>query len=869
MVALTAILAPGGCRTAPEEPVGGLRPLSTVWYVQDARQVAAGGDQLSQAFEITGWYPTTVPRTVLAALVEAGEYPDPYFARNLESIPRDRFRAPWWYRTTFRLTPQEVESHPRLQLAGVNYQAEVWLNGSKIAGTDRLAGAFRRFDLDIRQAVRAGENHLAILVHPPQPGDFTIGFVDWNPPPPDENMGLWRGVFLRLSGGVSLEDPFVRTKVNLQTLEEAWIEPAVELVNRDADPVEAEIEVAFGGRSWTGRVSVLPGQPVLWRLTSHEFPALHVEKPALWWPQTLGEPNLHELEFTVRLDGVVSDRRRVRFGIREVADYLTPQGHRGYKVNGREVLIRGGGWVDDLLLADTSQRVRAQLEYVRLMNLNTVRLEGFWGNDETLYDTADELGILLMAGWSCQWEWENYLGQPVDDFGGIDTPEEMELVVRSLEDQVRWLRHHPSIFVWVTGSDKLPRPGLEENYLQMLRRVDGTRPVLAACSWRTSEVSGPTAVKMNGPYDYVPPVYWYEDRTHGGAFGFNTETGPGPQPPPIDSLRRMLPQEHLWPIDDMWQYHCGRNEFNTLDRYFEALRHRYGEPQGVEEFTRWAQVANYEAMRAMFEAFAARRPEATGVIQWMLNSAWPEMYWQLYDWYLMPNGAFFGAQQACQPMTALYDYSRHEIVAYNDTLEDRAGWKVEMVLLGTDSQVRHQESRPVDLPAGRPRVVMTVPASRESGGHFLLLRLLDGAGAEQARNFYWLASTEDAMDYAASQWFVTPIRRFADLRWLRELDTAAVAVEAAPLVRESGMSRTVVRLKNTTEHLAFFVELKLVSSVGDAPVLPVYWRENYMSLLPGEIRQVGVRFPETALGGGRPVVLVSGPNIPAMRVEVP
>ncbi len=865
---LAAALLLVSCRPEPEQPGVEVRELSAGWYIQDARQVVGGGEQLSTTEDTAGWYPTRVPKTVLAALVENGEYPDPYFGRNLESIPGGRFQGPWWYRTSFTLTTRDVTSHPRLQLAGVNYRAEVWLNGLKIAGAEQVFGAFRRFDLDIAPAAREGKNHLAILVHPPQPGDFTIGFVDWNPPPPDRNLGLWRGVFLRLSGGLSLEDPFVRTRVNLETLEEAWLEPEVELVNRAGTPVEAEIEVGFEGQSWSERVRVPPGEPVLWRVTADRFPALHVRNPRLWWPHTLGEPNLYELELTARLGGTVSDRRRVRFGIREIADYLNPQGHRGYRVNGREILIRGAGWVDDLMLADTPERVRTQLEYVRLMNLNTVRLEGFWGNDETLYQAADELGILLMAGWSCQWEWDNYLGQPVDDFGGIDTPEEMELIVRSLEDHVRWLRKHPSIFVWVAGSDKLPRPRLEEDYLRMLRRVDGTRPLLAACSWRTSEVSGPTAVKMNGPYDYVPPVYWYDDRRHGGAFGFNTETGPGPQPPPIDSLRKMLPQEHLWPVDDMWHYHCGRNEFNTLDRYFDALRRRYGEPQGVEDFARWAQVANYEAMRAMLEAFAARRPEATGVIQWMLNSAWPEMYWQLYDWYLMPNGAFFGAQQACKPLTVIYDYGRREVVAYNDTLQDRFGWKVELVLLGTDSQVHVQEARLVDLPAGRPQAVMQVPAGRETGGRFLLLRLLDGTGEEQARNFYWLASGEDVMDYPASQWFVTPIRRYADLRWLRELAPAAVTVEVEPLERKSGAARAVVRLKNTSDRLAFFTELKLVTTDGDVPVLPVFWEDNYVSLLPGESRRIGVRFAEASLGGGQAVVRVTGPNIPATRSAV-
>jgi len=873
-LAVVAVLAAFGwiaCRQAGVQPMSQTRVLSEGWFLQDSSLVTTGGEELSsRELERDGWYPTAVPKTVLAALVENGEYPDPYFGKNLETIPRERFRRPWWYWTEFELSSPEVAAHPRLLLDGVNYRAEVWLNGRRIAGTDELIGVFRRFDLSVSEAVREGRNYLAVLVHPPQPGDLTIGFVDWNPRPPDENMGLWRGVSLRFSGPVSLEDPFVRTKLNLDTLQEAWLETTVKVVNRSGSPVDAELHLTFEGRDWTGRVSLAAGESRNLTISSDDLASLHVERPRLWWPHTVGEPNLYELQLSAAVDGSVSDRRRVCFGIREVSDYVNEEGHRGYKVNGREMLIRGAGWTDDLMLADTPERVRAQMEYVRSMNLNTVRLEGFWGNDETLYQAADELGILLMAGWSCQWEWEGYVGQPVDEFGAVDTPEEMDLIVRSLEDHVLWLRNHPSIFVWVLGSDKLPRPRLEESYLELFRRVDPTRPLLAACSWRTSEITGPTAVKMNGPYDYVPPVYWYEDRKFGGAFGFNTETGPGPQPPPIDSIRKMLPEENLWPIDDMWNYHCGRNEFNTLDRYVEALRRRYGEPQGVEDFARWAQVANYEAMRAMLEAFAARRPVSTGVIQWMLNSAWPEMYWQLYDWYLMPNGAYFGARTACFPLSVLYDYHQQAVYVYNDTLEERGDWQVEMTVLATDSQVHLKETVRVDLPASASKKVADVPAKREFGPvYFLLLRLLDGEGGERARNFYWLPARNDEMDYENSEWFVTPIRRFADLQSLRRLPAAAVTASAQPVRSENGRARTVVEIRNTADRLAFFVEMKLVSTADDLPVLPVFWGDNYVSLLPEETRRVELSFPADALRGGEPVIVLSGPNVETVRVSVP
>ena len=244
-----------------------------------------------------------------------------------------------------------------------------------------------------------------------------------------------------------------------------------------------------------------------------------------------------------------------------------------------------------------------------------------------------------------------------EKYGGILTPEEIDLMSQSWQDQVIWLRNHPSIFLWMLASDKLPHPDLERKYHATFAQYDPTRPFLASAGGAGSEdvtgapatesiISGPTGVKMLGPYAYTPPVYWFTDTKFGGAYGFNTETGPGPQIPPLESVKKMIPEDHLWPIDDYWNFHCGRNEFVRLDRYQKAIDKRFGKSNNVEEFVRKAQVINYELMRPQFEAFSAHRYNATGVIQWMLNSSWPEMYWQLFDSYLMPNGAFYGAKKS-------------------------------------------------------------------------------------------------------------------------------------------------------------------------------------------------------------------------------
>jgi exo-1,4-beta-D-glucosaminidase len=387
-----------------------------------------------------------------------------------------------------------------------------------------------------------------------------------------------------------------------------------------------------------------PGEIRKIEFTPENASVLVIKDPRVWWTHDLGKQELYELTLIFAQKrgtmaeetagamvmpkpggpgmpglprGSYSDLRVIRFGIREVSDYLTEQGHRGFKLHGKKILIRGGGWADDLFLDVRPKKLNAEV-------LNALRLEGFWGTSEALYDFCDRNGILLMVGWSCHWEWENYFGKPADKrYGGITSPEDIALVAESWKDQVLWLRNHPAIFVWAEASDLIPHPDLERRYIEIMKDIDPTRPMLVSTKGNTSDVSGPSRVKMLGPYDDVPPVYWYVDTRNGGAYGFNTETGPGPQVPPVESLKKMLPEDKLWPINEVWNFHCNRGLFKTLGRYNEAMDRRLGPAKNLDDYVAKAHFLSYEAVRAMFEAFVANKPKATGVIQWMVNAAWP------------------------------------------------------------------------------------------------------------------------------------------------------------------------------------------------------------------------------------------------------
>ena len=839
----------------------GVIVLEENWTIQSSENAGAEGARLSQNYDTKGWYKTRVPSTVLAALVENGEYNDIYFDKNLEKIPAERFKSSWWYRTEFDIRDKQSMPNALLEFDGINYSANIWFNGVKIGTTDEITGVYRQFGLDISDLITEGKNFLAVEVVPPQPGDFTIGFVDWNPTPPDHNMGIWREVKLIRNRGISIHEPFVMTDLDTDDYKNARITVSTVLKNHRNEDISGELTGTIGDVSFSRPFTLVAKETANLVFTPEDFTQLTFKDPKLWWPTNLGEPNLYSLQLSAKIAGDISDRREIKFGIRKVEDYINEQGHRGYKVNGRKILIRGGGWVDNLLLADDASKIEAQIKYVKHMNLNTIRLEGFWGSSHKMYDLADKYGILIMPGWSCQWEWEGYLGKKTDEFGGVETEAEMELITRSLEDQVKWLRNHPSIFVWVLGSDMLPRPALEKKYRSMLEQEDPTRPALASCGLYNSEVSGPSAVKMNGPYDYVTPNYWYLDKEKGGAYGFNTETGPGPQPPPLESLKKMIPADKLWPINEVWDYHCGRNEFSSLNRYLTGYESRYWKAVSVEEFLQLAQIVNYEAMRAMFESFGVNKPVTTGVIQWMLNSAWPELYWQLYDYYLMPNGAFYGARTACQPLNIAYNYGDKNIYIVNDTYQELTNLIVHVKILDIDSKIIYNQEVPATVNAFESKKIHDLPAfDNISATYFLSLKITSAQNEQVSENFYWLSTKEDVVDFSDDSWFVTRNKSYADLSALKNLPK--VKVETAYGLTKMGDELILTaNLTNRSENLAFCVELNAYNKETDASILPVFWENNYVSILPGETRSIRANFSARGLETNNIGLRISGLNL--------
>jgi exo-1,4-beta-D-glucosaminidase len=600
----------------------------------------------------------------------------------------------------------------------------------------------------------------------------------------------------------------------------------------------------------------------------------------------MGEPNLYPVTTEFISGNKILDRVEKKYGIREINSYLNEDKHRAFEVNGKFVLLKGGGWVDDMLLQDTRENIEAQMKYVRHMNLNSIRCEGFWGKTEDLYDLCDEYGILVMIGWSCHWEWDEYLLKPTHEkYGGAVSDEDINLIAAYWKDQMLWLRNHPSIYVWMLGSDKLPHPDLEYKYIELFEKYDPSRIYVTSAGGAgtednniiaevplVSDISGPTGMKMLGPYAYTPPVYWFTDTDLGGAYGFNTETCPGPNIPPLASLKKMLPEESLWPIDtNYWEFHTGRNNFKTLGRIRKAMDERYGKSESVEEFAFKSQVSNYELMRPMFEAFVAHKPKTTGLVQWMLNSAWPEMYWQLYDTYLQPNGSFYAVRKACNPIHAIYRYGFDDIYLANEDLLDAKNLNVQIKVFDINSKEIFTEKWTGDIETNTSKFIYKLPEIENlTSVYFLDLRIFDAGNQEIDNSIYWLSTKPDVLDYEAAkalEWpFYTPTKEYADFTALDKLPEIQLEYDYG-YEKGSETGKVTLKVTNPTNTIAFFTFFDLVDSETDSPILPVFWSDNYVTLLPGESRTYDATYNLADSKGGKPVLKVNAWNVAQVKLN--
>ncbi len=850
------------------------------WSLQSSCKVDRPGEIISRpAFQPTGWYSASVPTTVVSALVKHKLYPDPDFGMNLRSIPGTTypiganfsdiameqdspFMVPWWYRKAFVLPASYKGKTIWLDFGGINYRANIWLNGKQIANKKDVAGAWRTYEFNITDAALPGkQNVLAVEIFSPTEKDLAITFVDWYPAPPDKNMGLFRDVEIRTSGPVAVRFPMAISKVDDDQKAHLTITALVK--NGTNQPVKGVLKGRIEKTEFSQEVALGPNENKDVTFDPAQVRQLNADHPRLWWPAQMGKPELYVLNMQFEADGKVADMAETKFGIREITSELNANGKRVFSINGKKVLIRGGGWAPDMMLRENSQRLRDELNYVQDMGLNTIRLEGKLESKD-FFDLADERGILVMAGWCCCDHWEKWANW---------TPDDHVIAEQSSRDQIYRLRSHPSLLVWLNGSDNPPPADVEQTYLKVEKELQWPNPIISSATGKRAAFSGDNGVKMSGPYEYVAPSYWMEDSlgaNHpqncneggcGGGYGFNTETSPGPAVPPIETIHAMLPKEHWWPIDDWWNYHAGGGEFKDIHVFTDALNARYGAANSLEDYTSKAQVQAYEGIRAMYEAYSRNKYTSGGVIQWMLNNGWPSMIWHLYDFYLRPGGGYFGAKTAMQALNPIYGYDDHSIYVVNSRYQDAKGVRVVTKVLNLDMSEKFSNESAVDIPAdGVAKVIGLPEISDLSPTYFVALRILDANGNIAGSNFYWLSTKPETVDWSRSNWYTTPTASYADFSALAQLPKVKLKVTERS-ERKGEDEMTHVTLENPMKDLAFFVRLKVDKGKGGEEILPVLWQDNYISLLPGEKREITATYRATELGTTSPYVEVKGWNV--------
>ncbi len=844
-------------------------PLREGWRLQSACTLQSAGDTIAASgFSTDSWLKAAVPGTVLAIQAANGIVPDPYFGDNLRHLPGGSYpvgavfnnlpmpqdspyRCGWWYRTEFKApVAAQKEQHSWLHFGGINYRAEVWLNGHRIADSKAVAGAYRTYDFDVTEFLKPGEvNVLAVETFAPTEKDLGINWVDWNPCPPDKDMGLWGAVDLIATGPVTVRSPLAVTHFRDSSLAAADLTIHALLHNAADHAVKGVLAGSAAGARFEQTLELAPHEDRNITLTPEQFSQLQIRNPKPWWPYQMGEPHLEPLALSFTVQGQLSDKQTVSFGFREVTSELTADGNRLFRVNGKPILVRGAGWSPDMLLRADENRLRDQFRMVRDMNLNTIRLEGKLETD-AFFHLADEQGILVMLGWCCCDHWEHW-----KDW----TPEDLSIAKASLRAQMLRLRYHASLLVWLNGSDNPPPPDVESAYLQVESETNWPNPILSSATATPTTVSGASGVKMSGPYDYVEPSYWYA-RQHGGAFGFNTETSPGPAIPSLASRHKFLPDAEAWPPSNNWNLHNGGGGFTTLKVFDQAMEAVYAKPQSAAEYERLAQTMEYDSERAMFEAYGKNKYTSTGVIQWMLNNAWPSMIWHLYDYYLDAGAGYFATKKACEPLHIQYAYDDGSVVVVNSTYEPGSALHASIHVHNLQWKELFTSETAVNVAADSVQRVVAIPESLYAGPDrifFIDLTLTNASGHVVSRNFYWVPATLTTFDWTKTDYTHTPAARYEDLTALAKLPQAAVEahaeIENTPRGRELHL-----HLDNRSNALAFQLRAAVRTGSGEL-IAPVFWSDNWIEMTPGESVTLTALLPESMTTV--PAVQVEGWNI--------
>ncbi len=850
--------------------------LKEHWKLVSATEAHDEGSTISSlGYEDTRWHPIQrMPATVLEILQEDGVYPNLYVGKNLlEKVPQDLYKQDWWYRTTFQAPACESFT---LEFPGINYRAEVWLNGQRVADNKQIVGMYAAHELNVTQWIQPGRpNALAVKVTPEQLiqdvdgvelADSWFDWINWkflgyngpkksNPGAgvsfvPDRNAGIWKPVTLRATGAVSINHPLVNTELLLANAK-AKLTVYASLRNLSSRPITGTLKAMI---SRQGKPTLLLAQPVTGLAAGQErevtfmpenYPDLVVTNPDLWWPYTMGTPALYDLQLEFVENDALSDATHTRFGIRTITQHrdndehfpdIGSGGNFYLQVNGRDFRVRGADYTPDLLYRYDPEREADILHYAKDLGINFLRWESKIAS-EHIVELADEEGIPVMFGWMCCNQWERWPQW---------SDEDKRVAPESLRSQILMLRSHASVFVWANASDGRPPEPIRQEYRQVISDLHWQNAVVDTVSAFAKDGQGNKlwdGIRMEGPYSWRPPNYWFSGK-YPASMGSNVEQGDNEHIPTLESLKKFIPADKLWPINDTWYMHAGAwGQNNTLGNIKLALSRRYGPSDNVEDFVLKAQVAQYEDARAQFETFAASPWETHKMVcYWMLNSHWPSFYGNLIDYYLSPSGEYYGAKKGLRPLSIVFDYyatgdnSLARIMVFNQTPSDVHALHARVRIYDLDGKLRDDRSaKDIAVAYNGTTQILTLPRYPESTPVFFVrCQLFDEAGKLVVDNTYWQSQKDDDLG-ARSHDQVMTLRQdtFADMTALNTMPQVTLDVEARQ--EKIGTERhVIIRLHNPSDHIGFFERATISNERDGDEILPIEYDDNYVTVFPGE-----------------------------------
>lgn len=843
----TATLAPAAAAPASAgsdfpQPV----EIESGWQLRDASSVSATGAEISTTrFARNGWRPAVVPGSVLTSLVADGVYPEPLYGENNrpDRIPDSLCRTSYWYRTEFRVPKSFDGRDVELNFHGINYTAEVWLNGIDLGS---IRGAFARGDFDITNSVRRNApNVLAVSIQPPPdpgtPNEHTLAnglgknggilakdgptFLcsmgwDWIPGIRDRDMGIWQKVTLSAHGPVTVRDSFVSSDLPLPRTDSADLTVETTLANSTSKPEAGVLEGRFDGVSFRYPVTAAAGESKVVTLTPAQIGVLHVTNPKLWWPNGFGPQNLHRMRLAFVDNGRESDVQTVTFGIRKITYSVPGSENLTLSVNGVPIFCKGGDWgIDEAMKREPYKRLDAQIRMHRDANYTIIRNWVGQSTSEDFYDLCDKYGIMV---------WDEFF-QP--NPGDGPNPADTDLYLANVREKILRFRSHPCIALWCGRNEGLPPQSILTALGDMLAKLDPNR------LFQPSSTAG-RGVHSSGPYSWREPAAFYSY-----SEAFKTEIG-SVSVPTLESIKAMMPEKDWGMIDDDWAEHDLARGAQGGDRYPVQIATRYGSFSSLADFVRKAQMANYEAFRAMYEGRAAQlfHPE-TGVITWMSNPAQPSFVWQIYAWDLEPNASFFAVRKACEPVHIQLNQTDWRIMAINNTPRRLDGLTAKATVYNLDGSLAFTRTYPVSAAPSSATPVDTLEfPSNLSAVHFVELELRDARRNLVSNNFYWRETQS------------------GDFTALNSLPPARIDVAVSRKDSGSDVLLTVA-LANRTKTPAIMAHLQLRNGQTGRRVLPVFYSDNYVSLLPGEEKTITIDADRADVGAGSPTVFVDGWNV--------